>query len=332
MTAPALLASDRVRVVAALMVFSILAPAVPSPARAPSALHRALPRTQVGSSVPMIAAAGDVACDPKDPSFNDGKGKGDRCRALSTKRLLDHSDPSAVLALGDLQYSNGTYGKFRLSYATSWGLLRSITHPVPGNHEYVASDVAGGYFRYFHGLAGTKGAGYYSYDLGTWHLIALNSECFAVACAKGSKQYDWLKDDLAASTADCVLAYWHEPRFSSGPHGGSAAVLPFWRLLYRAGADVVLSAHDHIYERFRAQDPTGIRDAAFGITEFVVGTGGAEHYAIEHVQRNSVRRRANAFGVLRLRLRADSFVWRFVATPSSSFSDSGVADCHGEPA
>jgi hypothetical protein len=332
MTPRGVATSDRVRLLATLAVFSILAPAVPSPEHAPGASPGAMSSAPIGPGVPVIAAAGDVACDPENPSFNHGKGKGDECRALSTKRLLDHLDPSAVLALGDLQYSNGTYGKFLLSYAKSWGVLRSITHPVPGNHEYLSSAVAGGYFHYFHGLAGAKGAGYYSYDLGSWHLIALNSECFAVACAKGSEQYAWLKDDLATSTADCVLAYWHEPRFSSGPHGGTVAVLPFWRLLYRAGADVVLSAHDHIYERFRAQDPTGSRDAAFGVTEFVVGTGGAQHYAIEHVQPNSARRRANAFGVLRLRLRADSFAWRFVATPKSSFSDSGVTDCHGPPA
>jgi hypothetical protein len=332
MTARSAPTSDRVRLLATLAVFSILAPTVPSTGQAPGGTARSTSSALIGAGVPVIAAAGDVACDPENPSFNDGKGKGDECRALSTKRLLDDLDPTAVLALGDLQYVNGTYGKFLRSYAKSWGLLRSITHPVPGNHEYLSSAVAGGYFRYFHGLAGAKGAGYYSYDLGSWHLIALNSECFAVACAKGSEQYNWLKDDLAGSTADCVLAYWHEPRFSSGPHGGTAAVLPFWRLLYRAGADVVLSAHDHIYERFRAQDPSGTRDAAFGITEFVVGTGGAEHYAIEDVQPNSARRRANAFGVLRLRLRADSFAWRFLATPGSSFSDSGTTDCHGPPA
>jgi acid phosphatase type 7 len=281
---------------------------------------------------PVVAAAGDVACDPADPSFNDGKGKGDECRALSTKKVLEHLDPTAVLALGDLQYTNGAYSKFLRSYALSWGLLGSITHPVPGNHEYLTSEKAGGYFRYFHGLAGKKGEGYYSYDLGSWHLIALNSECFAVACAKGSAQYEWLKADLAASAAECTLAYWHEPRFSSGPHGGTIAVLPFWRLLYRGGADVVLSAHDHIYERFLAQGPTGVLDPAFGITEFVVGTGGAEQYPIEDVQPNSARRRSNAFGVLRLRLRPASFRWRFVATPSSSFTDSGSTTCHGIPA
>lgn len=323
---------DRVLAVAALAVLAILATTVSSTALVPAGLRSASPGVRIGSNAPVVAAAGDVACDPANPSFNDGKGSGDECRALSTKRLLDHIDPAAVLALGDLQYSNGTYGKYLHSYEKSWGTLRSITHPVPGNHEYLASDVAGGYFHYFHGLAGTKGAGYYSYDLGSWHLIALNSECFAVACAKGSEQYEWLKDDLAASTTDCTLAYWHEPRFSSGPHGGTVTVLPFWRLLYGAGADVVLSGHDHIYERFLAQDPTGTLDEAFGITEFVVGTGGASHYSIENVEPNSARRRANAFGVLRLRLRVDSFTWRFVATPSSSFTDSGSADCHGEPA
>jgi hypothetical protein len=332
MTSRAFPILDRVCSVAMVAALAVLAPALSLTGPQQGVTPGPLPSAPTGPSEPVMAAAGDVACDPANPSFNHGKGKGDECRALSTKRLLDHIDPDAVLALGDLQYSNGTYGKYVRSYAKSWGRLRPITHPVPGNHEYLSSDVAGGYFRYFHGLAGTKGAGYYSYDLGSWHLIALNSECFAVACARGSEQYEWLKDDLAASTAVCTLAYWHEPRFSSGPHGGTVAVLPFWRLLYRAGADVVLSAHDHIYERFRRQDPTGARDQAFGITEFVVGTGGAMHYAIEDVQPNSARRRGNAFGVLRLRLRSDSFRWRFVATPSSSFSDSGSTACHGEPA
>jgi hypothetical protein len=315
---------DRLRAVAMLAILALVGPFPPS--------LRTVPNARIATGVPVIAAAGDVACDPANPAFNDGKGEGDECRALSTKRLLDDIDPTAVLALGDLQYTNGAYWKFLASYDKSWGRYRSITHPVPGNHEYLTSAVAGGYFRYFHGIAGAKGAGYYSYDLGSWHLIALNSECFAVACARGSEQYEWLKDDLAASTADCTLAYWHEPRFSSGPHGGTVAVLPFWRLLYRGGADVVLSGHDHIYERFRPQDPTGLLDKAFGVTEFVVGTGGAEHYAIEDVQPNSARRHANAFGVLRLRLRSGSFGWRFVATAGSSFSDSGRTDCHGVPA
>jgi hypothetical protein len=288
-------------------------------------------RATVGVDDPVVAAAGDIACDPAAPAFNDGKGVGDRCRALSTKRRLDHVDPDAVLALGDLQYPNGAYQKFLGSYAASWGAYLAITRPAPGNHEYLTPD-AHGYFRYFGDLAGTEGAGYYSFDLGAWHLIALNSECFAVACAKGSEQYAWLKADLEASSAECTLAYWHEPRFSSGPHGGTTAVLPFWRLLYRAGADVVLSGHDHIYERFRGQDPTGTHDHAFGIVEFVVGTGGAEHYAIEDVQPNSARRRSNAFGVLRLRLKPDSFAFRFVATPASPFVDSGSRDCHGAPA
>ncbi|HEY7401083.1 MAG TPA: metallophosphoesterase [Actinomycetota bacterium] len=320
---------ERGRLVAALAIVALLGTPTPSFGVHSRTITNA--SDAIAADVPVIAAAGDIACDPADPAFDDGKGAGDRCRALATKKRLDHVDPDRVLALGDLQYPNGAYLKFLSSYATSWGELRSITAPVPGNHEYLTPD-AHGYFRYFGDLAGNEGAGYYSYDLGAWHLIALNSECFAVACEKGSEQYAWLKADLEASTADCTLAYWHEPRFSSGPHGGTTAVLPFWRLLYRAGADVVLSGHDHIYERFRPQEPTGALDQAFGIVEFVVGTGGSEHYPIVDVQPNSARRRSNAFGVLKLRLRDDSFVWRFMAIPSTPFVDRGSRDCHGAPA
>ena len=321
------------RVVAFMAVAAAVQISGPSAGgRSTSELAGGIQEVRAASGTPVIAAAGDIACDPANSSFDHGKGRGDLCRALKTRRLLDRVSPTAVLALGDLQYDDGSYGKYRRSYARSWGRLRSITHPVPGNHDYWSSSRARGYFRYFHGRAGAKGAGYYSYDLDGWHMVALNSECFEVACARGSSQYDWLRDDLRASAAPCTLAYWHEPRFSSGPHGGTNAVLPFWRLLYRASADVVLNGHDHIYERFHPQDPTGARDHPYGITEFVVGTGGAEQYWIQDRAANSAVRRADVFGVLRMSLRPDSFAWRFLATAGTSFSDHGRTDCHGAPA
>ena len=296
-----------------------------------AASHPDVLKGQRGLRHPVIAAAGDIACDPRNSSFHAGRGRGSACRALATEHVLHALGPDAVLPLGDLQYDDGTYTKFLRSYRKSWGRMKSITYPAVGNHEYEASSHAAGYFRYFHGRAGGRGKGYYSYDLGTWHLIALNSECYEVACRRGSDQYRWLQADLAASTAECTLAYWHEPMFSSGPHGGTTAVLPFWRLLYRNGADVILNGHDHIYERFAPQTPTGGRDGATGIREFVVGTGGAQHYWIEHRARNSQRRNVSAFGVLRMSLEPSSYAWRFEPVAGATFSDHGHTDCHGAP-
>jgi hypothetical protein len=238
---------------------------------------------------------------------------------------------TAVLALGDQQYEDGKLWKYRASYKKSWGALRSITYPVPGNHEYWSSPKASGYFRYFGARAGSSDSGYYSVDIGTWHVIALDSECTFVACKRGSAQYDWLKSDLQSSTATCTLAFWHEPLFSSGPHGPQPLVRPFWRLLYRFGADVVLNGHDHIYERFAKQTPNGAKDTAHGIQEFVVGTGGAQHYWIAHRQAHSQVRNTNAFGVLRLSLADGSYAWRFVPALGASFHDSGQMSCHDAP-
>jgi len=273
-----------------------------------------------------VVAVGDIACDPTNPEFNDGRGIGDHCRHAATARLVHAADPAGVLAVGDLQYDDGLYSKFLRSYDLSWGAFRPITYPVPGNHEYWGSTRASGYFEYLGRRAGAKGRGWYSADLGAWHLVALNSNCDIVGCGKGSAQYEWLKADLAASDAACTLAFWHHPLFSSGPHGPEPAVTPFWRLLQADGADIVLSAHDHIYERFRPQDAAGTRDPA-GIQGFVVGTGGAETYWIDHVQPNSVVRNTDAFGVLKLTLGDGDYDWRFLPALEARFTDAGSADC-----
>ncbi len=284
------------------------------------------------SGPPVIAAAGDIACDPRSPLFREGLGSGSYCRAAATLEVIESIDPTAVLPLGDEQYSNGTLWKFRHSYALSWGTLLDLTRPVPGNHEYESSSRAAGYFTYFGSAAGSAGEGWYSYDLGAWHLIALNSNCYRVGCRVGSAQREWLKADLKASSAECTLAYWHHPRFSSGPHGDDNSVLPFWRLLYRHGADVVLNGHDHSYERFLRQRPDGSLDPAMGIQEFVVGTGGAMHYEIDRAEPHSASHNDSAFGVLRMSLRPTSYVWRFVPALDATFEDSGVKSCHGAPA
>ena len=198
---------------------------------------------------------------------------------------------------------------------------------MPGNHEYLTR-AANGYFSYFGAAAGDPATGYYSFDVGAWHVVALNSNCSAVGgCASGSPQERWLRADLAAHPAACTLAYWHHPRFSSGEHGNEPAYDAFWRDLYAAGADVVLNGHDHDYERFAPQDPSGGSDLARGVREFVVGTGGKNHYRFLTLQPNSQVRDATTFGVLELTLHRTSYDWRFLPEPGKTFTDSGSAVC-----
>jgi hypothetical protein len=286
---------------------------------------------------PVIAAAGDIACDPSDGSFNVGLGTTNACHQSKTAALLSNiSGLDAVLPLGDLQYENGALAKFGLSYGPSWGNSKSITHPAVGNHEYQTSG-AGGYFDYFDGVgnangsAGPRGKGYYSYDLGSWHLIALNSNCSAVGgCASGSPEETWLRADLGAHPNACTLAYWHHPRFSSGTeHGNDPEVQPLWQALQSAGADVVLSGHEHNYERFAPQDAVGNADPAHGIREFVSGTGGKNHYGFAATpQPNSEIRNSNTFGVLQLTLRPTGYDWQFRPDEGGTFADAGSDTCH----
>ena len=208
---------------------------------------------------PVVAAAGDIACDPSSSSFNAGNGSSSSCRQKYTSDLLVNAGLSAVLALGDNQYYCGGYQAFLQSYDLSWGRVKSITRPAVGNHEYLTSGGTGctsdnqgaaGYFNYFGAAAGNRGQGYYSYDIGTWHLIALNSNCGdAGGCSSSSPQGKWLEADLAAHSNFCTLAYWHIPLFSSGGRAASNSK-PFWQSLYNHNADLILSGHDHIYERF----------------------------------------------------------------------------------
>ena len=232
-----------------------------------------------------------------------------------------------VLTLGDHQYEDGLYPEFvgAGAYDDTWGRKKSITKPVPGNHDYHVAG-APAYFRYFGAAAGEPSKGYYSFDLGSWHLVALNSE---ISHSATSPQVTWLKRDLAATRKRCILAYWHKPRFSSGRiHGGSSSPAPLWDALYAVRADVVLNGHEHLYERFAPQNPRGQADPN-GIREFVVGTGGANRYAFSStIEPNSVVRDSTTFGVLRLTLRASSYHWRFVPEAGAKFADSGSATCH----
>jgi hypothetical protein len=276
---------------------------------------------------PTIAAAGDIACDPADASYNGGQGSGLNCRQLATSNLLVGGGYDAVLGLGDLQYEDGAYSKFTVSYDASWGRVKAITKPVPGNHEYGTAGAAG-YYQYFGAVAGDPSKGYYSFDLGDWHLIALNSSCSAVGgCGAGSAEEQWLRGDLAAHSNACTLAYWHHPRFSSGEHGSDTTYTAFWQALHDGNADVVLVGHDHDYERFAPQNPSGGLDLTRGLREFVVGTGGKSLRTFPTVRPNSEMRDMTSMGVLELTLGASGYTWRFVPAVGS-FADSGSTSCH----
>ena len=234
-----------------------------------------------------------------------------------------------VYTLGDNVYDNGTLTEYTNCYNPSWGQHKARTRPSPGNHEYNTAN-ATGYYSYFGSAAGDPAKGYYSYDLGDWHIIVLNSgNCAVVSCADGSAQEVWLRGDLAANTKPCTLAYWHHPRFNSGAsHGNNTAVTPFWHALYDGNADVILNGHEHVYERFAPQTWEGVTDAARGIRQFTVGTGGRSHYTFGAIQPNSERREGNTYGVLKLTLRANSYDWQFVPVAGQTFTDSGSGTCH----
>jgi acid phosphatase type 7 len=310
-----------------------LVPVFPGDSHAIGGFNSAL-----AASDPVIAAAGDIACDPMQSTFNNGSGTSNSCRQKYTSNLLVNAGLTAVLDLGDNQYYCGGYNAFLQSYDLSWGRVKSITHPSVGNHEYLTSggtdctssnEGAAGYFDYFGSAAGKPGQGYYSFNVGAWHIIALNSNCSNVGgCGSGSPQYKWLQADLAAHTNYCTLAYWHIPLFSSGGRANSNSK-PFWQLLYNYDADVILNGHDHIYERFGPQDPNGVADSARGIREFIVGTGGSDHTTIVKVVPNSLVRNTDTFGVLKLTLHPASYSWQFVPESGKTFTDSGSRLCHG---
>lgn len=271
----------------------------------------------------VVAAAGDIACHPDEIAAGQRP-----CRQGATADLLAGLRPDAVLPLGDLQYQDGDLASFQAVYHPTWGRFKATSRPAVGNHEYGTRGAAG-YFAYFGAVAGDPARGWYSYDLGSWHLVALNSECRHIGgCGPGSPQEQWLRADLAAHPAACTLAYWHEPRFSSGHHGDLPALDALWRALHEAGAEIVLSGHDHDYERFAPQDPQGILDDTHGIRQFVVGTGGANHRQFETIKPNSEVRNADTFGVLVLTLHPGGYDWRFVGERGGGFADGGSGSCH----
>ena len=286
---------------------------------------------------PVIAAAGDIACDPNNVAFNDGRGMAHRCHQLATSNLLVNAGLTAVLALGDLQYYCGALAAFIYSYDPSWGRVKAITYPAPGNHEYQltggydCAPGAQGYFSYWGSAAGDPSSGYYSFDIGAWHLVSLNSNCDEIGgCGPGSTEERWLRADLAAhESARCTLAYWHHPPFSSRvTQGGTPMTTTLLQDLYAAGVELLLNGHEHNYERFAPQTPAGAADPARGIREFVVGTGGEDLRPFGAPIANSEVRQDDTFGVLELTLLPTSYAWQFIPEAGGAFADSGSSPCH----
>jgi hypothetical protein len=267
-------------------------------------------------SDPVVVAVGDIA---------NCASVGDEATASIVARTA-----ATVLVLGDNVYPKGSRAQYAACYGPSWGRFKARTRPTPGNHEYGTPD-ARGYFGYFGTVAGAPGRGWYSFDLGAWHVVVLNSgNCAAIRCDARSAQVRWLRADLEAHPRACTLAIWHHPRFNSGGrHGNTPSVGPFWDVLYAHGADVILNGHEHVYERFAPQTPDGVPSAAHGIRQFTVGTGGESHHWFRAVpQPNSEVRESDTYGVLELTLHARGYTWRFLPVAGSRFADAGSGTCH----
>lgn len=261
-----------------------------------------------GASPAVLYAAGDIAqCGLPGAGL--------------TARLV--VEPSAhVLAVGDLAYPDGRAEDFANCYQPTWGRFKARTLPVPGNHEYRTRGAAA-YFGYFGVQAMPFRGGYYSTELGDWHVVALNSN---IDLGPASAQLAWLKSDLEHSRRHCILAFWHHPRFSSGQHGDNAAIQPLWEMLQHHGVSLALSGHDHDYERFAPLDTDGRPDTRRGIRSFVVGTGGAALYTIDGVRPNSEKRDASNWGILRLELYPDRYSWKYL-TADGKVADQGSGEC-----
>jgi hypothetical protein len=270
-----------------------------------AATPTATPQPSSGTGSVVLVGAGDIS----SCSNNNDE---------ATAKLLDGIS-GTVFAAGDDAYPDGTSAQFTDCYGPTWGRHKSRTKPVPGNHEYHTSG-ASGYFDYFNNIPS-----YYAYDLGSWRIYALNSE---IDVSATSAQIKWLQSDLAANPRQCVLAYWHKPRWSSGSsHGSSSSMQTFWQVLYNAGAEVILNGHEHNYERFKEMNASGAA-ASPGLREFVVGTGGAGHYGFGTALSTSEVRNSSTYGVLQLTLNSTSYSWKFVPVAGQTFTDSGTTNCH----
>jgi hypothetical protein len=287
-----------------------------APTPAPVAAPVATPQPPAAPD-PVVAAAGDISC----PS---------PCAQVGTAALVaDVIKPVAVLGLGDFQYPESNLGLYRDFYDPSWGRFKGITYATPGNHDAYGT---GDFLTYFNagGPVTLQPESSYSFDIGTWHVVSLDSYCFVRTTCDEQAWGAWLQGDLAAHPAKCTLAFFHEPYWTTkAAHARTTILKPWIRLLYDAGADLVLQAHEHSYERFAPQDPDDRADPARGIASFVVGTGGMSHTAFSGPPAaNSVVRDDTTFGVLALTLHAAGYDFRFVPVPGASFSDAGSGTCH----
>ena len=264
---------------------------------------------------PVLVGAGDIAdCSKIGP-------------ARKTAELIEKID-GTVFTLGDNAYDSGTPAQFENCYDPTWGRFKDRTRPALGNHDYRTLG-ASPYFAYFGAAAGDPRKGYYSYDLGAWHVIVVNSNCTEVGgCRRGSPQEQWLRQDLAAHPVRCTVAMWHHPRFSSAQHGDDFGMRDIWKDLVDAGADLVLSGHDHDYERFAPMNAAGESDPEHGVREFVVGTGGRYLYNWGVIHSTSQVRNNQTFGILKLTLHPEAYDWQFLPADGSDFTDSGSAKCH----
>ncbi len=285
------------------------------PSREPTVPPSAAPTASDGpTGDPILIGAGDIA----DCTVDDDE---------ATARLLDDL-PGTVFTAGDNAYDAGTADEFAACFDPTWGRHLARIRPAPGNHDWATGRLDGYLGTFGQAATGPGGTSWYAYDLGTWHIVVLDSECERVGgCGTDSAQGTWLAADLAASSARCTLAIWHIPRFSSGMHGDDERLGPFWETLYAAGADVIVNGHDHDYERFAPQDPDGAEDRTAGIREFIVGTGGRALRPFERVAPNSELRASLAHGLLEFTLRDGGYDWRFIPA-TGDFSDRGSARCH----
>jgi hypothetical protein len=268
-----------------------------------------------GAQTVTLIGAGDIsACDKEG--------------AEKTADLLDTTE-GTIFTAGDNDQDDGAAWRYDECFDKSWGKYKKRIRPVPGNHDYYTKG-ATGYYKYFGDAAGEPGRGYYSYDVGDWHVVALNSNCSEVGCGKGSKQEKWLRADLAASSKQCTAAFWHHPLFTSAEgHEGSEPVRPLFEALYDAGAEIVVNGHNHVYERFTPQDPDGDADLEKGIRAFTVGTGGGgDHYTFGDPAPTSRIRHSGTYGVLKLVLEQDGYRWQFLPVDGKTFTDSGTGTCH----
>lgn len=273
-----------------------------------------LPTVVQSESMQVMIGAGDIGHCSGGPD--------------QTAALLARHPGATIFTTGDNAYPKGSSNDFRRCFDPTWGQYKDRIRPAPGNHEYQTKDAVP-YYEYFGESAGEPGKGYYSYDLGDWHIIVLNSNCGSVSgCKVGSPQDDWLRADLAAHPAQCTLAYWHHPRFSSGKHGSDERTAHFWQALYDAGVDLVLNGHEHSYERFAPQDPAGNLDVQKGIRQIIIGTGGAQFYDMGERLPNSEVVITDTYGLLKLNLESGGYQWTFLPVDGKTASDQGSDVCH----